>query len=419
MYDLYKTNNANIYLIKNKKFKTISLSIQFRKEKTKYDSVYLSILKDVLNCETNEYKNLKDYHKAKLNIYDPFIEFKIVNSGKNQGFVIDSKFANEKYTEKGMNKKTIEFIFNTIYNPKTKNKSFDKENFEIAKQNYIEHLKAIKDNPFKYTSIRLWEEINVYDFKILTNKEAIEKAKQITEKTLYEYYETLFTDTSLDIFIIGDFNNEEIKKTISSIIKGNFKKSKKNTFINHKEVKKENQIIETSKTNQSQLGIGLKFLNLTEFEKKYVSILYTSILGGGWASKLMQKVREEKSLCYFIGASRSITHGLCFIYASIDAKNYEKVLTLIKKEIESMQQGDFTEKDISRVQQVYLNSLLEIEDNQIQLMNSIINIALSDSDSLSERKENITKISKEDIINIAKKVKIDTIFFLKGEKQSE
>lgn len=415
MYELFKINNANLYLMNTKKFKTISLSIRLRKEKTKEDSVYTSILKELLNFETSDYNSLNDYYKAKLNIYDPAIEIKVTTSGKDQSFIINSKFANEKYTEKGMNKKTIEFIFDMLYNPKIKGKAFNKENFEIAKHNYIEDLKAIKDNPFRYTTIRLWEEINVYDFKMLNIKEEIEIAQKLTPNKLYKYYETLFMENSLDIFITGNFDNEEMKSIIKNIVKGDFQKSEKNHFINHQKGRKVKEIIENINTNQSQLGIGLKFVNLTDFERKYVSVLYTSILGGGWSSKLMQKVREEKSLCYFIGASRSISHSLGFIYASIDAKNYEEVLDLIKKELKSMEEGKITKKHLSRVKQIYLNSLLEIEDNQIDLLNNLIDVTLSGNDDIKERKENIKKVTIEDIVNLSKKVKLDTIFLLKGD----
>ena len=48
-------------------------------------------------------------------------------------------------------------------------------------------------------------------------------------------------------------------------------------------------------------------------------------------------------------------------------------------------------------------------------MNNLIDVVLSNNDPISKRKENVNKVTKEDIINISKKVKLDTIFLLKGE----
>ena len=38
---------------------------------------------------------------------------------------------------------------------------------------------------------------------------------------------------------------------------------------------------------------------------------------------------------------------------------------------------------------------------------------------IEERKQMIEKVTKEDIIKVAKKVKIDTIFLLEGNKEDE
>lgn len=418
-YKTYNMDGYNLYFLKTKKFKTISISIRLKKQKTKEDAVYTSILKEVLKSGSKDYKEINDYYKARLNLYNPSIKIGISNFGNDRTFLINATFADEKYTEKGMNKKTLEFIFNILYNPKIQNEEFDKETFEICRHDYIEMLKSAKDDPFKYASDRLWEEMDVYDFKILNHKEAIKLAKNMTPKDLYNYYQTLFTDNSLDIFVTGDFDDEEMKNIIKNIVKGNFKKGNISKFINYKDIKKEREVIETLKTSQSQIALGLRFKDLTDFERKYVSIFYVSILGGSWSSKLFQTVREENSLCYYIGANRSISHSAFFIYASIDEKNYNQTLKLIKKEIKEMEEGIFTEENINQVIEVYNNTLLEIEDNQTMLMNNLIDIINSNNDALEERRKNIKKVTKQDIINIAKKVNLDVIYFLKGEKTND
>lgn len=219
-YNLYKMGNYNLYFMQTKKFKTISISLRFKKKKTREDAVYASILQEVLKAGSNKYKNINDYYRARLNLYNPTINITMNNFGKDRTFFINGKFANEKYTEKGMNKKTIEFIFDILYNPKAKNKQFEEKTFDICRHDYVEILKSAKDDPFKYAADRLWEEMDIYDFKLLNNKEAIKVATQMTAKDLYSYYEKLFTENSLDIFVVGDFNEEEMKKIINDNVKG-------------------------------------------------------------------------------------------------------------------------------------------------------------------------------------------------------
>ena len=378
----YKMKNYNIYFMQTKKFKTISISIRFKKEKTKEDAIYASILQEVLKAGSNKYKNINDYYRARLNLYNPAIHISMSNFGKDRTFFINGKFANEKYTEENMNKKTIEFIFDILYNPKAENESFDKKTFDICRHDYVEILKSAKDNPFKYATDRLWEEMDIYDFKLLNNKQAISLAQKMTSKDLYNYYKKLFTENSLDIFVVGDFIESEMKDIIDANVKGKFKPNIQSVPISYTKIKEKNEIIEQIQTSQSQLTMGFKFKDLTDFERKYTALFFSSILGGGWSSKLFQTVREKNSLCYSIGASRSMSHNTLLIYASIDEKNHDKTIKLIKQEFASMKEGDFTQKHINRVKQLYYNSLLEIEDNQTLLMNNLIDVVFSNNDSI-------------------------------------
>ena len=316
-----------------------------------------------------------------------------------------------------MNKKTIEFIFDILYNPKIKNNAFDEKTFDICRHDYVEILKAAKDDPFKYATDRLWEEMDIYDFKLLSNEEAIKLAEKMTSKDLYNYYKKLFEENSLDIFVVGDFDEEEMKNIIKNNVKGDFEENKPSTCINYDKIKEKEEIIEETKTSQSQLTLGYKFKDLTDFERKYVAIFFSSILGGGWSSKLFQTVREKNSLCYYIGASRSLSHNTLLIYSSIDAKNHDKTLKLIKKEFASMEKGDFKDDQIDRVRQLYYNSLLEMEDNQTMLMNNLIDVVFSNNDTIEDRRKNIAKVTRKDIIKFASKVHLEAVYFLKGVKE--
>ena len=415
-FKLCKMENYNIYFMQTKKFKTISISLRFKKKKTKEDAVYASILLEILKTGSKKYKDINDYYRAKLDLYNPVINISMSNFGKDRTFFVNGKFANEKYTEKEMNKKTIEFLFDVLYNPKASNGKFDEKTFDICRHDYVEILRSAKDDPFKYATDRLWEEMDIYDFKLLSNEDAIKVALKITPKDLYNYYKKLFTDNSLDIFVVGDFDEEEMKNIIKRNVKGDFRKSFSSKCIDYDVIKEKKEIVEEIQTSQSQLTLGFKFKDLTDFEKKYVAIFFSSILGGGWSSKLFQTVREKNSLCYYIGANRSMSHNTLLVFSSIDERNHDKTLELIKKEFNSMKKGDFTKEHIDRVRQLYYNSLLEMEDNQMMLLNNLVDVVFSNNDTIEERRKNISKVTREDIIKFASKVYLEQVYFFFGVK---
>ena len=113
-------NNYNIYFIKTKKFKTITISFNLCREMNNEDSVYRNLLKKVLLHGTKMHPNLDKLCKARMDIYDPSINIGASESGLERVMYLDTTFVNEKYTEKGMNKKSIEFALSYIFEPYVK-----------------------------------------------------------------------------------------------------------------------------------------------------------------------------------------------------------------------------------------------------------------------------------------------------------
>ncbi|MCI9110398.1 MAG: insulinase family protein [Bacilli bacterium] len=406
-------NNYNIYFIKTKKFKTITISFNLCREMNNEDSVYRNLLKKVLLHGTKMHPNLDKLCKARMDIYDPSINIGASESGLERVMYLDTTFVNEKYTEKGMNKKSIEFALSYIFEPYVKDGAFDKKIFELAKHEFIENMKAVKDNSDSYAKERVWEEMNVYPFDEFNIEDAINFAQTLNEKDLFEYYQTLFNENSLDIFVAGDVDEDEITKIIDSVVKGNFIIHGKRHNISRKANKLK---VVTDKTNneQSKLAIGIRYEDLTDFERKYVSLAYNNILGGGWNSKLNKVVREQNSLCYYIYATRKIPFGISLIYSGIDANNYEKAVDLIKNEIENMK-TNISEEELDRVKDIYNNALISIEDTQFSIVNNVIGQVFAETDSIDERKINMEKVTLEDVKNLAKKVKVEVVYLLEGD----
>ncbi len=416
-YKKTKMKNYDLYFIKTKKFKTISASFYLTRETTKEDEVFCAILKKVLLYATNKYHNLDELCRAGMDLYDPSVSIGAVTSGLDRTFYLETTFVNEKYTEKGMNKKSLEYAISHLWDPYAKEGTFDNEIFEICQHEYIENMRRIKDDPDRFTEERIWEEMNLYSYGEMTIQDCIDYASKLTAKDLYNYYLSLFDKDSLTVFLAGDFDDEEIKEVLDRNIKGNFKPNYKLRPLKG-EIHKEKMVTEKAHTEQSKLAIGLRYIDLTDFERKYVSLVYNNILGSGWNSKLNKTVRLDNSLCYYIYAVRRIPFNVAFIYSGVDAASTDKTIKLIKQEINNMH-TNISASEIDRVKEIYNNALTEIEDNQMAIISNVISQVMSDTDSIDERRKNIAKVTIDDVKNMASKVNIDTIYLLEGDADNE
>ena len=143
------------------------------------------------------------------------------------------------------------------------------------------------------------------------------------------------------------------------------------------------------------------------------------ILGGTSESKFFQIIREKHSLAYYVYSSLNKLDHLMLIRAGISKDSFEKTVKLIKKLMKEMENGEFTDENLEYAKNNYLSLLKEIEDNENAIMETYLAKDLLNLGDIEERKKEIIKVTKEQIVEVAKKVKIDTIFLLEGVMDNE
>ena len=183
--------------------------------------------------------------------------------------------------------------------------------------------------------------------------------------------------------------------------------------ISEKKNINENIITESMEVTQGKLVIGLN-VNIDNDEEKYWTLMYNSILGGSANSKLFQNVREKAHLAYVASSTYYRFKSIIFINSGIEIANYDKALELIRNQIDEMKQEKFTQEEIENSKKGVIAAIKTIEDEQDTGITYYFGQELSGTNvSEEEYIKKIENITKEDIINIANKVQINTIYFLR------
>lgn len=408
-----------IHFIKTDKFKKVKIRINFKEKTTKEKVVYRNMLSLVLLEATKKFNTRRLLDIECENLYNIGVGAGTSNSGNYHLLRFNTTFLNEKYTEKGMMEESFKFFLEFIFNPNVIDGKFESQTFNNAKNILKEDIESYADNPGRFAFSRIYEIMCPNSVIKFRSTGYIEDLEKVTEENLYEYYKELLTNNEIDIFIIGNIDVKQMEKIIADNFNiDSIKHEQLAHIVKQDDFRTEPRVIKENKNiNQSILILGSKLKDITEFERKYVLVLYNYILGGSADSKLFKEVREKNSLCYSISSTHSGIANLEFISAGIDKENYDKAVELIKAEIKNMENGNFTEEDINQAKITFLASLKEIEDTA----NGIINIYEAheylDYDLLEERAKEIEKVTKEDIINVSKKMYLDTIYLLEGDKK--
>jgi len=188
--------------------------------------------------------------------------------------------------------------------------------------------------------------------------------------------------------------------------------------VKNKIAKKTKEVVESSPFSQSQVLFILNTLNLTDYEKKYPFIIYNMILGGGaLETKLYRKLRDENSLCYNIQSLFQKNDNLELIITAVDKDNENKTKSLINATIKEME-TKVSDDEVKRAVSAIISSINISLDSPDRIIDIHLFQYLNSIDDIETRINEFKKITKKDVMNIAKKVKLNTIYILRGGEEN-
>ena len=420
-YEVFNKGAYRLHLIRSTKFKRSNVIINLKRKVKKEELTLRTLLVKVMLESSKKYKNSRSMAIETENLYNLSLTGTSYLSGNYSVISLDSMFLNNDYTEDNLFSKAIDFLVEILTNPNVEKNSFNKESFSLAFDSLKEEIETFKDDPNRYSYLRLFEEIDKKSLSSLSALGNLKYLEKITPKKLYKYYLDVINNDQIDIFVISPLDKETVNKTFEERLELNSRKFLTDThYIDYDKYRKRVKIVrEKQDYDQSKLLIGCKFDKLTPFEIKYVSLVYSYILGGGPSSKLFRTVREKNSLCYSISCSFKPLNQYLIINSGINPDSLNKCLKLIKRELKDMVKGKFEEEKIDEAKITYLNSLKEINDSPRSILSTFIAHEYMDTDLIDEREEKIKRVTYEDVVTFAKKVHIDTVYVLEGGEEDE
>ena len=413
-------NGIKLHTIKTEKFKTNLIAVMLTTKLDRKNVTKNALIPAVLRRGTKFMQTQEEINKKMEDMYGASFDCGLDKTGDNQILKFYMETVNNEFLPQdaeNMIKSSIEKTFEIIFNPYLENGVFKKEYVEQEKENIKQIIDGKIDSKARYALDRCIEEMYKNEPFGLYKFGYVEDLKDINEKNLYEYYLELIKTCKIDIYISGivDENIHNIIKQNENIEKLQERKPDFKEFeLTKKEKEEAKEIQESMEITQGKLIIGLD-VNILDKDARYKIMIYNSLLGGSANSKLFQNVREKASLAYTASSSYYRFKNNIFINCGIDIPNYQKALEIIKKQIEDMKNGDFTDEEIENAKNGIIASIKTIDDEQDTEITYYFGQELSGTKtSLEEYVKNIQKVSKSDVLEVAKQISINTIYFLKN-----
>ena len=404
------------------RFKTSRIAVTMLVELDKEKVSANAIVPNILTRSCKAYPTYLELNRKLDELYGTSIVGVNGKMGDFQGLTLYAVSIDDRYSLDGesVNKEMAQLICDILFDPNVENGEFKEEDFKQEQRLLLDAIDAQFNNKRSY-SMKRFLEVMFKDEKYGINKYGTkEQVLSLTPKSAYNAYREIVKTAKVEIMCLGSNDNDDVCKLFAekfSSVERDFKEGKTVVIPKATEVKEQTDTLDVE---QSKLIMGFR-TDCAEPSDKVPQMKFTSaVLGGTAHSKLFNNVREKLSLCYYCSSSYDPNKGLLYIESGVQKENIEKAKAAILNEIEEMKKGNITDEEMESTKLSLCNKYMTSVDSPLGTQSWYLMQMLKGKPiSPQEQAELIKAVTKEQVVEAANKLTLDTVYVLTKNDSEE
>lgn len=406
--------------VKDSRFKTLKMSVNVILPLKSETASEFALLKGVLTRSCKLYPDFTQFSKKLSALYGTDLLSGVKKSGDCQVLTFSAIGLDDRYvfTDEKISVELSKLLCEVIFNPNVTDNKFDENDLEQERRQLLDLIDSEYNDKRTYAIGQLVSEMCKHETFGIKRYGTVENINKITTSSLYDAWKEMLKIAKFEIFYIGDSGAQEAEKVFTNAFLGITRTPCNTSTEVIKEVCEEvNHITENMNVSQSKLVMGFRTgVSIADDEKLVTAArLMCAVLGGTANSKLFNNVREKQSLCYYCAARYDKIKGLLIVDSGVLSENIEKTEKAILKEIDDMKNGIISDFEIDSTKMAVINSFRSSNDTVSGIgawySSQIFNNKFK---SIEEVSEEFNAITKEEIVEVAKKIQLDTVYVLKN-----
>ena len=299
----------------------------------------------------------------------------------------------------------LELHADMLLNPMIPRKELERERPVV-----IEEISKTKDSP----SNRLFDNIykalytksnHPYKRNVIGNKEIIQN---VTREEILDYYKKFYTPDAFTTVIVGDVNKEDALNKVAKAFSSNQKnKQVKIKYPKINPLDKIERIEDTMDINKSHMMIAFLAPKFSNAKDNYALDVLTTMLSSGKSSILNQNLKENKQLVLSISSGNysQKDSGMLYVYGTFEPEKEKLVENEIISELKKIQEGKFNDSQIEKAKNTIKTDTYYSRESISNISDDLgYDFTFANDDTYYENYlKNIEKVTKKDVIDVAKK----------------
>lgn len=409
---------VNLHFLQSKKFKTNKIKVRFSlplDENTVAARVLVACMMETAN---QKYPTSQLFREKLASLYGVELSTSVSKRGRVHYVDLNISFVRDDFLSKKnvLTDEVLDIIETIFFSPLVVEDHFDSDTFDVEKKNTISNLESEIEEPYYYAHGQL-NQLFFEDETIgMSRLGKVDLVRQETAQSSLEQFHQMLQLDNIDFFFIGDFNEVAIVDRVNQF---EFKPRDNNLSVTYQQpfTNVVREKLEQKQNQQSILELGYHFSTQYGESLHIPLVVLNGMLGAFSHSRLFQIIREKEGLAYTISSNFDIFTGFMRVFAGIDKESRTKVMTLIMRQLNDLKRGKFTESELQLTKEMLVNTTLLAQDRQNTLIEReyLKTILGKKVLSLEEWLESIDKVSREEIIEVAKTINLQSVYFMEGK----
>ncbi|MBO6230297.1 MAG: insulinase family protein [Ruminiclostridium sp.] len=330
--------------------------------------------------------------------------------------VLDSRFALDG---EDILRETAKILIGCLFRPYFENGLFPAQSLEIEKQNQIDDNDAEINDKTNYSYLKAYEEAFRGEPAEVRWGGTNDRVEAITAETALNAYKRMINEMRTEVICVGESDFAGISDMFAEAFSKTDRRPEELPETKVSCTKPEvSRIEETLDIEQSKLVMFFKTSD--RYRKKYPLMVMQHLYGGTESSKLFSIVREKMSLCYYCYSRLGFAKGFVTTECGVDRKNLEAAESECLHQLDEIVNGNFTDDETEKVKLYIINIIRAVSDTVGGITSRCLsNILFPEyAEPPEEIIERINAVTREDIMEAAASLKLDTVYVLSTDKEA-
>ena len=413
---------VNLTAVHTSKFKSNYFGVSLVTGLNREHAAENALLPWVLRRGSCRYPDMQAISAQLDELYGGAIEPSVTKKGEMQCLCFHGSFLDDAYApaEERLLEPALTLLGDLLLHPHTENGVFCKEYVEGERANLIDRIRAQKNDKRQYSMMRLGQEMCRYEAFGIDKYGDEASAAAVTPDSLWTRYQTLLATAQVELFYCGSAGEERVQqafKTAFAELPVNPEREQPECELRITAPQEPNVVEEAMDVGQGKLAIGFRTDGIGLWDEEYPALmLLNAVFGGTSMSKLFMNVREKLSLCYFASSILEKFKGLMLVSSGIEFAKFEQARDEILAQLDACRRGEISDEEVEGARRILCTALYTLTDSQGRLADYWLGQAaagiIETPEQLAKRLEQVTK---EQIVAVAERMHLDTIYFLKGK----